>query len=125
MIILTGGNTMTYKAFDGKEFSSERECLEYERSFEKKKYEEKFVDPPLKARADFVMDAYLTYARDKALSDDFIADKDRPTRYGDAVFCGDFSYGICYLRDDAVDILIDYIRILENEVHRLENKYES
>nr|DAU04394.1 MAG TPA: Protein of unknown function (DUF1192) [Inoviridae sp.] len=116
---------MTYKAFDGKEFTTERECLDYERSFEKKKYEETFVDPPLKARADFVMDAYLTYAHDKSLDDDYIADKDRPTRYGDAVFCGDFSYGISYLRDDAVDILIDYIRILENEVHRLENELEE
>lgn len=116
---------MTYLAFDGKEFTSERECLEYERSFEKKKYEEKFVDPPLKARADLVMKWYLDYARDKSLDDDYLAEKDRPTRYGDAVFCGDFFYGISYLRDDAVDILIDYIRILENEVHRLENKLEE
>ena len=116
---------MTYKAFDGKEFTTERECLDYERSFEKKKYNEKFVDPPLKERADFVMDAYLNYARNKSLSDDYLEEKDRPTRYSDAVFCGDFSYGISYLRDDAVDILVDYIRILENEVQRLENKYES
>lgn len=116
---------MTYLAFDGKEFKTERECLDYERSFEKKAYNEKFVDPPLKARAYFVMDAYLTYARDKALDDDYLAEKDRPTRYGDATFCGDFSYGISYLRDDAVDILIDYICILENEVHRLENKLEE
>ena len=116
---------MTYVAFDGKEFKTERGCLDYERSFEKKKYNEKFVDPPLKERADFVMEAYLTYAHDKALSDDYIAEKDRPTRYSGATFCGDFSYGICYLRDDAVDILVDYIRFLENEVQRLENKHES
>ena len=116
---------MTYLAFDGKEFKTESECIDYERSFEKKAYNEKFVDPPLKARADFVMDAYLTYSRDKALSDDFIADRDRPTRYSGAVFCGDFSYGISYLRDDAVDILIDYIRFLENEVQRLENELED
>lgn len=116
---------MTYRAFDGKEFETESGCLEYERSFEKKKYNEKFVDPPLKERADFVMDAYLNYARNKSLDDDYIADRDRPTRYGDATFCGDFSYGICYLRDDAVDILVDYIRILENEVHRLENELEE
>lgn len=113
---------MTYLAFDGKEFKTERECLDYERSFEKKAYNKKFVDPPLKERADFVMDAYLTYARDKSLDDDYLAEKDRSTRYGDAVFCGDFSYGISYLRDDAVDILIDYIRILENEVQRLEEE---
>lgn len=111
---------MTYKAFDGKEFTTERECLEYERSFEKKKYNEKFVDPPLKERADFVMDAYLNCYHNRALDDDFIAERDRSTRYGGATFCGDFSYGICYLRDDAVNILIDYIRTLENEIHRLE-----
>lgn len=116
---------MTYKAFDGKEFTTERECLDYERSFEKKKYNEKFVDPPLKARADLVMKWYLDYAHDKSLDDDYLEEKDRPTRYGDAVFCGDFSYGISYLRDDAVDILIDYIRFLENEIQRLENKHES
>ena len=105
---------MTYLAFDGKEFKTERECLDYERSFEKKAYNKKFVDPPLKERADFVMDAYLTYARDKSLDDDYLAEKDRPTRYGGAVFCGDFSYGISYLRDDAVDILIARIRELES-----------
>ena len=116
---------MTYKAFDGKEFKTERECIEYERSFEKRAYNEKFVDPPLKHRADFVMDAYLDYAHNKSLDDDSIADRGRPTRYGDAVFCGDFSYGISYLRDDAVDILIDYIRILENEVQQLENELEE
>lgn len=116
---------MTYLAFDGTEFKTEKGCLDYERSFEKKMYNEKFVDPPLKERADLVMKWYLDYAHDKSLDDDYLAEKDRPTRYGDAVFCGDFSYGISYLRDDAVDILIDYIRILENEVHRLENKLEE
>lgn len=118
---------MTYKAFDGKEFNTESECFEYERSFEKKAYNEKFVDPPLKARADYIIKRYFDYARKKSLSDDFIEEYNRtePTRHGDAAFCGDFSYGICYLRDDAVDILIDYIFNLENEVQRLENKLEA
>lgn len=104
---------MTYKAFDGKEFNTERECLDYERSFEKKAYNEKFVDPPLKERADYVIDKYLNCYHNRALDDDTIADSDRSTRYGSATFCGDFSYGICYLRDDAVNILIDRIRELE------------
>lgn len=116
---------MTYLAFDGKEFKTASACLDYERSFEKKKYNEKFVDPPLKERADYIMERYLDYARYRALNDDDIAENNKPTRYGDATFCGDFSYGICYLRDDAVDILIDYIFNLENEVQRLENKLEE
>lgn len=122
---------MKYVANDGKIFDYEDECLDYERSFEKKKYNEKFVDPPLKARADYVIKRYFDYARKKSLSDDFIEECNRiedgnePTRHGDATLCCNVSYGICYLRDDAVDILIDYIFNLENEVQRLNNKLEA
>lgn len=116
---------ITYTSFDGKEFCSEEECLAYEREVDKKEYHKDFVEGPLKKRADFVMDAFLNASRTHYETDEVLEKKGKDTRYSGATFCGYFYYGITYLRDDAVDILIDYIRILENEVHRLENELEN
>ena len=40
---------------------------------------------------------------------------------GGVPIMGDFSYGIIYLRDDMVDVLVQRIRNLEAEVERLKN----
>lgn len=44
-----------------------------------------------------------------------------PTRGGGGII-GDFQYGICYLRDDAVNVLLQYIKLLENVQVRVSNK---
>lgn len=113
---------VTYTAFDGITFDSEKECIKHEYELKKLEYDKIFVDGPLKARSDYVMKRYLDYARKKVLSDKQLAMEDCSMRCDGAPFCEDFSEGIVYLRDDAVDILIDYIRILENEIRLLENE---
>lgn len=105
---------VTYTAFDGTTFDSEKDCIKHEYELKKLEYDKIFVEGPLKARADYVIDKYSEYANRKVLSDKQLATGECYMRCDDAPFCEDFVGGIVYLRDDAVDLLIDYIRELEN-----------
>lgn len=48
------------------------------------------------------------------LSDEYLKSIDNTTRK-DAVLCGEYEYGMVYLRDDAVKLLIDKINELEQK----------
>ena len=48
------------------------------------------------------------------LSDEYLESIGSTTRK-DAVMCGEYQYGIVYVRDDAVELLIDRINELEQK----------
>lgn len=104
-----------YFADDGKEFSTEEECLAYERDIALDKYVKDFRCGELKDRANRMIEWFENACDARRMSDDSLEREGRETRYGGAIFCGDYSRGIMYLRDDAVDILIERIRELEEE----------
>lgn len=104
-----------YFADDGKEFLTEEECLAYERDITIDDYVKGFQCGELKDRANRMIEWFENACDARRMSDDSLEREGRETRYGGAVFCGDYSRGIMYLRDDAVDILIERIRELEEE----------
>lgn len=88
-------------AEDGKVFSSKEDCITYENQF-----------VPLRDRAHEIMNTFDYY------SEKFRSDKEELKQYREQVgyvYTPQHVAGILYLRDDAVDILIDRIRELENE----------
>lgn len=48
------------------------------------------------------------------LSDEYLKDIDSPTRE-DCEMCGEYAYGMVFMRDDAVEVLIDRIKELESK----------
>ena len=99
-------------ADDGTEFKSVSECQAYERDL----HEKAVNDVPLEQRANKVIEIFDRACGRKALDDEYLDGVGKPTRYaGELPLVGDYSYGVLYLRDDAVDILIARIRQLEAE----------
>lgn len=112
-----------YFSEDGKEFDSKEECLAYEKEKKIGEYNKFFLAGSLKERADRVIDLFDRSSNARYLSDDRIEGTGRESRRsGEACIAGDYSYGIVYLRDDAVDILVERIRELEK---KLEEKAEK
>lgn len=102
---------MTYKSFDGKEFKTDKERSKHEKEVLIEEYNKKFVKGTLKKRAKYVIDTFLSV---KGLPDNKIERKGEEPRY-EVTMCGEYSYGINYLRDDAVEILINRIKELEGK----------
>ena len=103
-------------ADDGTEFKSASECQAYEREL----YEKTVNDVPLEQRANKVVEAFEKVYNQKALDDEYLDEVGKSTRYaGGLPLVGDYSYGVLYLRDDAVDILVARIRQLEAENERI------
>ena len=103
---------------DGKEFSSEAECLKHELET----YQNAQSDRPMRVRANEVIHWFDEKCSRKQMDDLSLAEIGKPMRYdGGVPIMGDFSYGIIYLRDDMVDVLVQRIRNLETEVERLKN----
>lgn len=97
-------------ADDGTEFKTASECQAYERAF----YEKSVNDIPLEQRANKVIETFDHACGQKALDDEYLDGVGKPTRYaGELPLVGDYSYGVLYLRDDAVQTLISRIRDLE------------
>ena len=103
-----------YIADDGTSFDSKEECQQYERENVLSDYEKEWGDHiPLKERAHKVR-AYWKEKSKRELSDDYLASVNEKMRATDPEFiAGEFDYGIVYMRDDAVDILLKYIEQLE------------
>jgi len=114
---------MKYVADDGKEFTSEADCIMYEQKIiAKEEYWKEFVSPPLAERARRIIEKFYKTSRNVSLGDDDLAEKGYEPRYnGEVPLVGEWKYGIAYLRDDAVSILISYIE----ELKRRNDLYES
>ena len=109
---------MRYMADDGKEFTNEKDCREYEEKFGlKATYEEKFVIGKLSDRVDMVRDEFTNLCKMKELDDDYLEEEGRKTRY-ETHAAVEVNYGIVYLRDDAVNILLEYIDKLEEQLEQ-------
>lgn len=112
-----------YIADDGTPFDTKEECQRYEKENAMSDYEKEWGEHiPLKERAHKVR-AYWKAQSNGGLSDDYLASVYKTTRATDVRFiAGEFQYGIIYMRDDAVDVLLKYIEQLEREDDELGNK---
>jgi hypothetical protein len=96
-----------YIADDGKEFSTEKECKEYEKKLNADYYETLFMQGTLKDRVEKFIEKYNEYCNKHALYY-------KGWRAGHAGNCfGEWEYGVVYVRDDVVNLLIERIRELE------------
>ena len=75
----------------------------------------------IKEQAKKIIKAWDKESKGIILTDAFLKKISSPTRENRGII-GDFQYGICYLRDDAVNALLQYIRLLENVQLRIGNK---
>ena len=95
---------------DGTEFKSASECQAYERAL----YEKAVNDVPLEQRANKVIEIFDHACGRKMLDDEHLDSIGKSTRYaGGLPLVGDYSYGVLYLRDDAVQTLVSRVRDLE------------
>ena len=67
-----------------------------------------------------VINEFRKNCNNYSLSDDFLNSIGNDTRK-DAVMCGEYQYGIVYVRDDAVELLIDRINELEKCLGEVES----
>lgn len=100
-------------ADDGTEFKSASECQAYEREI----YEKSVNEVPLEQRANKVIEVFEDAYCQKALDDAYLDEVGKPTRYSGCLpLWGDYSYGVLYLRDDAVRTLVSRVRDLEEHL---------
>ena len=100
-------------ADDGTEFKSASECQAYEREL----YEKAVNEVPLEQRANKVIEVFKRASDQKELDDEYLDSVGKPTRYaGGLPLWGDYSYGVLYLRDDAVRTLVSRVRDLERHL---------
>ena len=66
-----------------------------------------------------VIRSFTHTSNDRGLSDDFLQDANCKTREEQPI-AAEYAYGIVYLRDDAVEILIQRIIELENQLKEKE-----
>ena len=105
-------------ANDGKEFPSEMACRKHEIEF----HQNAQSDRPIRVRANEIIHWFDKKCSRKQMDDLSLAEMGKPMRYdGGVPIMGTFSYGIIYLRDDMVDVLVQRIRNLEAEVERLKD----
>ena len=98
-----------YIAKDGTEFDSEELCEEHENQAFKKEYENLFGEQkPLKERVDYIIKEWKRINSKVSLSDEYLGKDDARFQNPHSI-TGEFRYGICFLRDDAVDLLVRYI----------------
>lgn len=103
-----------YTANDGTSFDSKDECLAYENENAMSEYEKEWGGSiSLKERAHKVRKLWNNQST-RALTDNYLALLGETTRSdGPTNIAGEFDYGIVYMRDDAVEILLKYIEELE------------
>lgn len=103
-----------YIADDGTSFDSKDECQRYEKENAMSDYEKEWGEHiSLKERAYKVKALWKNQSK-RELSDDYLSSQNQDTRAKNPTYiAGEFDYGIIYMRDDAVDILLEYIERLE------------
>ena len=67
-----------------------------------------------------VINEFRKNCNNYSLSDDYLNSIGNDTRK-DAEMCGEYQYGIVYVRDDAVELLIDRINELEKCLSEVQN----
>lgn len=65
-----------------------------------------------------ILEKYRKACEQRQISDDYLREHDFPTR-SDSQMAIEIPYGVIYLRDDAVDVLIKRIEELEAESQEL------
>ena len=105
-----------YIADDGTSFDTKEECQQYENENVLSNYDKEWGEHiPLKERVHKVC-AYWKAQSNTRLSDDYLASIGKNTRATSIrEITGECEYGIIYMRDDAVEILLRYIDELERE----------
>ena len=97
-------------ADDGTEFNSASACQSYEREL----YEKAVNEIPLEQRANKVVEEFEETCVRKEFDDEYLDSVGKSTRYsGWLPLIADYSYGVLYLRDDAVRTLVCRIHDLE------------
>lgn len=100
-----------YIADDGKEFSTEKECKEYEKKLNGKYYETLFRQGTLKDRVENFIKKYNDYCYNHGMY--YNNPESWRVENADSLF-GEWEYGVVYVRDDVVNLLIERIRELES-----------
>jgi hypothetical protein len=113
-------NIVKFVADDGKEFDSKNECVEYERKLEEmRKYEEErsaYRRMDLKDKVKFIHNKFDKVCGNRRMdNDDLMIDGQEQSVRGDIDFVENWEYGVVSLRDDAVDVLFEYIDELEKK----------
>lgn len=105
---------ISYIANDGTSFYSEKECQQYETKNAISEYEKEWGEHiSLKERAYKVKALWKNQSR-RGLPDDYLSSQNQDTRAKNPIYIAEeFDYGIVYMRDDAVNILLRYIDLLE------------
>ena len=112
-----------YISDDGKEFSTEDECLSYEKDKALKAYHERWINPHLDVRANKVIYLFQSACRKHRESDDYLESQGSNPRYANLENqILNIDVGTIHLRDDLVDILIMRIRELEGRPVYIANK---
>ena len=112
-----------YFSDDGQEFSTEEECLSYEKDNALKAYHEKWINPHLDIRANKVISLFQNACRKHRESDDYLESQGSNPRYANLENqILNIDVGTIHLRDDFVDILIMRIRELEGRPVYAANK---
>ena len=103
-----------YTANDGTSFDSKDECIAYENENAMSEYEKEWGECiSLKERAHKVRKLWNNQST-RALTDNYLALLNETTRSDSPTYiAGELDYGIVYMRDDAVEILLKYIEELE------------
>lgn len=112
-----------YFSDDGQEFSTEEECLSYEKDNALKAYHEKWINTHLDVRANKVIDLFQNACRNLRESDNYLESQGLNPRYANLENqILNIDVGTIHLRDDFVDILIMRIRELEGKSVYVANK---
>lgn len=96
-----------YIANDGKEFSTEEACKEYEKELNTKYYETLFKQGTLEDRVEKLIEKYNKFYKKYAMDCGGWR-----IEHADNCF-GEYEYGVVFVRDDVVNLLIERIRELE------------
>ena len=76
-----------------------------------------YISLPLSEQYKIVKDKFIERCKNKQLGDEYLIKNEcTPRNLISGNICGDFDYGIVYLRDDAVEVLLKYIEELKRKV---------
>lgn len=108
--------TFTYIANDGETFATKDACIKYERTMNEITCA-KYAMVPIEEKYELVKTEYDRVCENRRLDNDYLIENGCSIRDGvEGNIAGDYQYGIVYLRDDAVDVLIEYIDNLKKKI---------
>ena len=103
-----------YFADDGTEFNCQDACKAYENKLEYEAYKKEFVLPPLKDRVKMVVANFKLTCSQSREDDWDLRERGKLDNRWNTSLCGSHG-GMVFLRDDGVDVLLEYIKELEEK----------